>query len=374
MKFGEKLKAFFGIKSAEQQEFYDSLADLLIEGDFGASLAMQTVDKLEAACKKEKITVPDEVKAKLSFILKEYLLESGRSPAQAQGRALRGSASAPFPPLRSGNACAPLQSLARTPQPPQGGAGIPFTVILLLGVNGVGKTSTAAKLAFYCMQGGEGAAKPLLAAADTFRAAAIEQLEIHGKRLGVRVVAHKQGGDAAAVVYDALQAAKAGGYNPVIVDTAGRMHTKTALIEELKKIDRIVERFASAASGAATPPGAAAPPAGAPSKAPSAGAPPSSAADSGAEGTPSEGITYLKYLCLDATTGTNALAQAETFNEAVRLDGVILTKLDSTARGGVVFPLAVNLKLPVVFVCNGERCENFSSFNADDFLREFLEE
>jgi len=304
MKFAEKLRAFFGGQSAEQKEFFESLADLLIEGDFGAALAMETVDKLEAVCRKEKITGPEEVKARLAVILKEYLPEAA-APSQPEER---------------------------------------FKVILLLGVNGVGKTTTAAKLAFYYMrdarggkQSGGSAVKPLLAAADTFRAAAIEQLEIHGKNLGVRVVAHKQGGDAAAVVFDALQAARAGAYNPVIADTAGRMHTKTALLEELKKIDRVVERFA-----AAGPEGAAG------------------------------GVTYLKYLCLDATTGTNALVQAETFNEAVRLDGVILTKLDSTARGGVIFPLAVKLGLPVVFVGSGERYENFAPFNAGSFLSEFL--
>jgi fused signal recognition particle receptor len=207
-----------------------------------------------------------------------------------------------------------------------------FNIILLLGVNGVGKTTTAAKLAAFYKEKG----KPLLVAADTFRAAAIDQLKIHGERLGVRVVAHKPNADAAAVVHDAMEAASSGAYNPVIVDTAGRMHTKTALVEELAKISRVIERRTSKAEGGR--------------------------------------IIYKKYLILDATTGTNALVQAEAFHQAVQLDGAILTKFDSTARGGVVFPLAVNFGLPVVFVCDGENYHNLRLFNQDEYIKLFLAE
>jgi fused signal recognition particle receptor len=199
-------------------------------------------------------------------------------------------------------------------------------VILLLGVNGVGKTTTAAKLArLYRDEYGR---KPILAAADTFRAAAIDQLRIHGERLGVRVIAHQHGGDPAAVVYDALEAAGAGGGNLIIADTAGRMHTKAGLVEELKKIDRVVE---------------------------------SRAADAG----------YIKWLVLDATTGRNALAQAEIFHEAVSLSGVILTKYDSSARGGVVFSLASELKLPVVYLCTGEAYGDIHPFDPHAYAAEF---
>jgi fused signal recognition particle receptor len=191
----------------------------------------------------------------------------------------------------------------------------------------VGKTTTAAKLADRCRAFHK--RKPLLAAADTFRAAAVDQLKIHGERLGVRVVAHKQGGDPAAVVYDAIEAAQAGGGDLIIADTAGRMHTKSALVEELKKIDRVMESKAASSR-------------------------------------------YIKWLVLDATTGRNALAQAETFHGAVALDGVILTKFDSGAKGGVVFSLASELRLPVVFICDGEKYENLRPFESHTYTREFI--
>jgi fused signal recognition particle receptor len=203
--------------------------------------------------------------------------------------------------------------------------GIHPGMILLLGVNGVGKTTTAAKLADRYRALGR---KPILAAADTFRAAAIDQLRIHGERLNVRVVAHNHGGDPAAVVYDAAEAALAGGGDLIIADTAGRMHTKTALVEELKKIDRVVEP-----------------------RIPKAG--------------------YLKWLVLDATTGRNALAQAEIFNQAIALDGVILTKFDSSARGGVVFSLGTELKLPVIFICYGEAYGDIKPFDPASYAGEF---
>ena len=201
-----------------------------------------------------------------------------------------------------------------------------LSILLLLGVNGVGKTTTAAKLAaLYRDRCGR---KPILAAADTFRAAAIDQLKIHGERLGLRVVAHRHGGDPAAVVYDAVEAAQAGGGDLIIADTAGRMHTKSALVEELRKIDRVVESRAAAAR-------------------------------------------YIKYLVLDATTGRNALAQAEIFHEAVSPEGVILTKYDSTAKGGVVFSLAAQLRLPVVYLCTGEQYGDISAFDPRCYAREF---
>jgi fused signal recognition particle receptor len=289
--FRERLKNFFGIRDAVKEEFFDDLADLLVEGDFGAAGSFDVVEQLRERCKKEKVSDPEEVRCALAAILEAMVLRNAGSPVKG---------------LRAGQ--------------------IP-AIILLLGVNGVGKTTTAAKLA--SMYREESGLKPILAAADTFRAAAIDQLKIHGERLGVRVVAHKQGGDPAAVVYDALEAALAGGGDLIIVDTAGRMHTKAALVEELKKIDRVVESKAA-------------------------------------------GGLYIKWLVLDATTGRNALAQAEVFHQAVTLDGVILTKFDSTARGGVVFSLAESLKLPVRFVCSGEGYGDIKPFNPSAYARDFV--
>jgi fused signal recognition particle receptor len=304
MSFADKVKSFFGVKNELTEEFFEDLEDLLVEGDFGASLAVEAVEALRARCKKEKAGSASDAKKLLALLLGEYCARGQRENNFYKD-------------------------------------GV-FNVILLLGVNGTGKTTTAAKLAWRFTRGRQSAgaaAKPLLAAADTFRAAAIDQLIIHGERLGVRVVAHKQHGDAAAVVYDALEAADSGGYNPVIADTAGRMHTKSALVEELKKIDRVVERFKTPEN---------------------------------AEETGGKKIHYLKYLVLDATTGSNAFVQAETFNGAVKLDGVILTKMDSSAKGGIVFALSARLNLPVIYVGNGEKYENLNPFNAEKYIADFL--
>jgi len=285
MKFGERLKNFFSGKSAFSQELFDDLCDLLIEGDFGASQAYKTTEMLKERCKKESAS---DVPQKLAQLLEEELLKAKPAPD----------------PAPVGKLCA----------------------ILLLGVNGTGKTTTAAKLgSFYGAQYNK---KAILAAADTFRAAAIDQLKIHGEKLNTRVIAHKQGGDPAAVVYDALEAALCGGGDVVIADTAGRMHTKSALVEELRKIDRVVEAKASEAC-------------------------------------------YLKYLVLDATTGRNAFAQAETFHGAVNIDAVVLTKYDSTAKGGVVFSLASELGLPVAYVCTGEKYTDIEIFDPNKFAKEF---
>ncbi|GHV27260.1 signal recognition particle-docking protein FtsY [Spirochaetia bacterium] len=283
--FTERLKNFFGLGKKVSEELFEDLSDLLVEGDFGAAFAFKTVDALRAICKKEGLSDPARVREALAALLEKQLC--------------------PVPVIAPSD----------------------LTVILLLGVNGVGKTTTAAKLAArYRTLDNK---KPILAAADTFRAAAVDQLKIHGERLGVRVVAHKQGGDPAAVVYDALEAAQSGGADMVIADTAGRMHTKAALVEELKKIDRVVE-----------------------SRAPDA--------------------RYIRWLVLDSTTGRNALAQAETFQAAVALDGLILTKFDSSARGGVVFSLAAELGLPVIFICDGEQYGDIKPFDPKEFTKEFI--
>jgi len=284
--FAERIKNFFGRKNALSEELFEDLTDLLLEGDFGAAGAYRIAEKLEEACKKEKPAGGDEVRRILARLLEE-ILRKAKQP------------------------------------PPVAGEGL--SIILLLGVNGVGKTTTAAKLASVFKEQGK---RPILAAGDTFRAAAIDQLKIHGDRLGVRVVAHQYGGDPAAVIYDAIEAARAGAGDVIIADTAGRMHTKSSLVEELKKIDRVVE---------------------------------SRAAD----------VRYIKYLVLDATTGRNAIAQAEIFNGAVALDGVIVTKFDSSAKGGAVFPLAEDMTLPVVYLCAGETYADIGPFDPHEYAKVF---
>jgi len=288
MKFGERIKKFFsGLtdSSGISDELLENLCDLLIEGDFGAAEAYKITDLLKEKCKKNNAAEP--------LLVLADLLNDELSKAKPVN----------FPMADN-----------------------KLTAILVLGVNGVGKTTSVAKIASMYTEKYE--KKAILAAADTFRAAAIDQLKIHGEKLNTRVIAHKHGGDPAAVVYDALEAAVSSGLNLVITDTAGRMHTKSALIEELRKIDRVVESKASDAQ-------------------------------------------YLKYLVLDATTGRNAYAQAEVFSEAVALDGVILTKYDSTAKGGVVFSLASGLNLPVAFVCTGEKYTDIDFFDPKKFTREF---
>jgi len=229
----------------------------------------------------------------------------------------------------------------------------PF-VILAVGVNGVGKTTTVAKLAQRLKQAG---LTPLLVAADTFRAAAIEQLELWGGRIGVDVVRHKQGADPSAVVFDGLAAAKARGVDVVLIDTAGRLHTKSNLMEELKKVKRVLARELPGA-----PPGV------------DAGAPPGpwlpSASPRGErpEASVDAGAPHEVLLVLDGTVGQNALSQARQFHEAVGVTGIALTKLDGTARGGVVVAIAEELKIPVRLIGVGESADDLQDFDARSFV------
>ena len=197
----------------------------------------------------------------------------------------------------------------------------PF-VILAVGVNGVGKTTLLAKLAQRLGQGGR---KPLLVAADTFRAAAIEQLEVWAGRIGVEVIRHRQGADPSAVVFDGVAAAKARGVDALLIDTAGRLHTKTNLMEELRKMRRVLERDLP-------------------------------------------GAPHEVLLVLDATIGQNALSQARQFHEAVGITGIALTKLDGTARGGIVVAIAEELNIPVRLIGLGESAEDLQDFRAQEFI------
>ena len=197
------------------------------------------------------------------------------------------------------------------------------TVLLVIGVNGVGKTTTIGKLAAYYKEQGKSV---MLAAADTFRAAAIDQLQIWGDRTDVPVIRHEEGSDPAAVAFDAVKAARARGIDVLIIDTAGRLHTKSNLMEELKKINRVIQREIAEA--------------------------------------PHETL-----LVLDATTGQNAISQADLFQKAAAITGIVLTKLDGTAKGGVIIGLKSELSMPVKWVGVGEGVDDLRPFIAKDFAR-----
>ncbi|MDA0797661.1 MAG: signal recognition particle-docking protein FtsY [Chloroflexi bacterium] len=197
----------------------------------------------------------------------------------------------------------------------------PF-VLMIVGVNGVGKTTSIAKLAKHYQELGK---TVMVGAGDTFRAAAIEQVQVWGERLKIDIIAHQQGADPGAVAYDAYQAAVARGADVLIFDTAGRLHTKGPLIEELRKVRRIFERF-------------------------------------------DESVPHQTLLVLDATTGHNGLEQAKVFQEAVGVNGVFLTKLDGTAKGGITVAIAQELDLPVIFIGTGEGLDDISMFDTDDFV------
>ena len=201
------------------------------------------------------------------------------------------------------------------------------SVILVIGVNGAGKTTTIGKLAYSLKQQGKNV---IVAAGDTFRAAAIDQLEVWTERAGCDIIKHNEGSDPAAVVFDALTAAKARGADVVLCDTAGRLHNKKNLMNELKKISRIVHEQA-------------------------------------------EGCSLEVLLALDATTGQNAVSQAKLFNEACDITGIILTKLDGTAKGGIIITITDDLKIPVKLVTVGEKIDDLQPFVAKDFVNALFE-
>jgi len=286
MNFAERIKSLFR-RSRLGEEVYDELADLLIEGDIGASFAYELVEALRKACKAEGISDSETARKKLKEILRAHIVTQ------------------PFvlDPSR-------------------------LNIILILGVNGTGKTTSCAKLAYWAMR--ECRYEPvLLAAADTFRAAAIDQLRIHGERLGVRVVAQQHGSDPGAVLWDSLDAAKAAGARLVIADTAGRMHTRADLVRELEKLDKVVSQRAQDAN-------------------------------------------YRRLLVLDATTGQNAMRQAEIFHGAVKTNGIIMTKYDSTAKGGIIAAASKQFGLPTVFLGTGEKYGDFQPFDPDRYLNDFI--
>lgn len=266
--------------------FYDELEEILLTSDIGAETTDSIMDRLKDEIDRQHIRDTAKVRDVLKTILIE-LLEENELPEYDY----------------------PL-------------------VIMLSGVNGVGKTTAIGKLAKKFKKQGKSVT---IAAADTFRAAAADQLSVWADRAGVRIIKHSEGADPAAVVYDAAQSVKSKNGDVLLIDTAGRLHNKKNLMEELKKISRVVGRELPDA-------------------------------------------TVLNYIVLDATTGQNAISQVDIFNEAIDIDGIILTKLDGTAKGGVVLAIAGELAVPVVYVGVGEGIDDLEDFDAEDFVSGIMDE
>ncbi len=278
-----KLRLLFA-KNKLGEEFYDELEEILISADVSVRTAEEVVEEVKEEAIGGKVKDQAFVTDLLKDILEEKLEE------------------APVPEIKY--PC----------------------VIMFVGVNGVGKTTTIGKVANYFVSQKKSVT---VAAADTFRAAASDQLSVWAERANVRIVKHEEGSDPSAVIFDALSSAKARGTDVVLVDTAGRLHVKENLMKELQKMDRVVTREFPEAQ-------------------------------------------FLKFLVLDATTGQNAVSQARVFDEAVELDGIVLTKLDGTAKGGFVFSLCSELNIPVVFTGVGEKMEDLVPFDAEQFVEGFI--
>jgi fused signal recognition particle receptor len=265
-----------------ESEVWDELEELLIAADVGVATTQKLIERVRQRVKTEKLNEPAQVRNSLAEEMASLLtVESAAAPVS--------------------NSIGPY-------------------AILVVGVNGSGKTTSIAKLAYTLKNEGK---KVILAAADTFRAAAVDQLKRWGERIGVEVVAHQPGGDPGAVVYDAIQAAQNRQAQVVIIDTAGRLHTKFNLMEELKKIKRVVSKYE---------------------------------------------LSQEVLLVIDATTGQNGLAQARHFTEAVGVNGIFLAKLDGTARGGIVLSICDQLKIPITYIGTGEQLSDMAPFDADTFV------
>ncbi|HEX9026370.1 MAG TPA: signal recognition particle-docking protein FtsY [Clostridium sp.] len=281
----DKINEVLNLAITIDEDLYDELEEILIISDVGMDTTVDIIERLRVKIRKEKINDPKEVKPALKEVIKDILLEGSYEDDETARK-----------------------------------------VMLVIGVNGVGKTTSIGKLAAKNKQDGK---KVLLAAADTFRAAAIDQLEVWSNRSEVDIIKHQEGSDPAAVVFDAIQAAKARNVDLLICDTAGRLHNKKNLMNELEKINRIIDREL-------------------------------------------EGYKKETLLVLDATTGQNAVIQAKYFMEACPIDGIILTKLDGTAKGGVVLSIKQSLNIPVRYIGVGEGIDDLQEFDAEGFAEALI--
>ena len=284
----EQVNTVFSVFVKVDEELFENLEEALIMADLGMETSVELIDELRDRVKKKHITDGNLVKEELYSVITDAICEIDSD-----------------------------MKLDTTP-----------SVILVIGVNGVGKTTSIGKMASYYKSQGK---KVMLAAADTFRAAAIDQLDIWAKRSGCDIIKHNEGSDPAAVVFDACNAAKARGADILICDTAGRLHNKKNLMAELEKINRVIDREMPGAS-------------------------------------------RENLLVLDATTGQNAVSQAKLFSEVSELTGIVLTKLDGTAKGGIVVSIAKEQSLPVKFVGVGEGIDDLQIFRPHDFAKALFEE
>ncbi len=283
--FGRLDQLFRGFSKVDE-DMLEELEEVLITADVGVGPTEKIIDGLRGKIRAEKITEPEKVKAALEEILVSMIGEG--------------------------------EPLVLDTKP---------SVILVIGVNGVGKTTSIAKIANLLKSEGKSV---ILAAADTFRAAAVDQLKIWADRVGVDIISHGEGSDPAAVVFDAVNAAKSRHSDVLIIDTAGRLHNKKNLMDELAKINRVVDRELP-------------------------------------------GCSRETLLVLDATTGQNAVSQAKEFRNSAPLTGLVLTKLDGTAKGGIVFSIREELGIPVKFICVGEQVDDLQYFKAGEFVSALFE-
>ena len=283
---GMRLKEIFGF-SAIDEEFYYDIEDALVESDIGAAMSVKIVESLKKEAAARKVSEKNKLLELLKEIMSEQVLECSLETSDKD-----------------------------------------LNLFLFLGVNGVGKTTTIAKIANLFKE-----KKPdagiVLSAGDTFRAAAIDQLMLHGERLGLRVVHQSHGSDPGAVIFDTIESAKSKGEKIILADTAGRMHNKANLVKELQKIDKIIKGKVKEEN-------------------------------------------YKKILIIDSTTGQNGVNQAEIFNEAVGIDAVIMTKYDSAAKGGIAVSISGKLGIPFAFTGTGEKYSDIQEFSREKYLDSLL--
>jgi fused signal recognition particle receptor len=290
----DKISNLLNISKTIDESFFNDLEEILIGADVGVGMTSELISRLKERVKIEKLSQPEELK----FALKDELEKILKSSFDSQN----------FDPF----------SIPEDRKP---------FIIMIVGVNGVGKTTTVGKLAYNFKSRGK---KVLIGAGDTFRAAANEQLEIWAKRAGVDIIQQQKGSDPGAVAFDTVKSALARDIDVVLIDTAGRLHTKTNLMEELKKVKRVIQKLIPRA--------------------------------------PDE-----IWLVLDATIGQNSIQQARQFHQALGITGLIITKLDGTAKGGVVFAIANELKIPVKFIGVGESIDDLQPFDPESFIDALFE-